>query len=651
MLSLTLRDIDGKIKGFYNSTYDNLVEEFYNPVLAETKRYDRLSGYFRSNSLALAAKGVSGLIRNEGHMRLLCGVQLTPDDVKAVENAEDFKDIIDKNFLGEYKNLEDNMIRKHVQLLGWMIANDFLEIKLGIDVNDYNDYCLDGILHSKKGIFYDESGDYVLFIGSVNETAAGWGINHEEFSVDKSWDGKDLSAPVSDFEKMWNGVFPNLKIMDIPEASKRALIEDAPNDKEGVEKIIQEINGVEIDERKPYFYQREAMAKWFKNDKKGIFEMATGTGKTLTALFCLKKVLEEENVLTIISCPYIHLIEQWKKDVEKLNLGVVHEFYGSSNSEWGAEFDKLKFIINNANRNTRHIILTSHDTFSNDSFLEKLNNINCKLFLIVDEVHHVGASGYGKGLDSKYDYRLGLSATPERYMDYNGTNRIISYFDKIVFTFDIMDALSIRNYESDDNEYFLTPYDYIPIEVNLTPEELNNKSKANNAEHKYIILREILDSLNEPIDHLIIFCSNKQLSTVLKILKEKGVSKHEFTYRQDLKTRMKLLDEFDKGEYQALVAMRCLNEGVDVPSTDKVIIMSSSPNPAENIQRRGRVLRRSKGKDKAFIYDLVVIPDKDNKTLSEFRNTELDRLIEFINTSDNERDGRKFLNQRGLLDG
>ena len=214
-----------------------------------------------------------------------------------------------------------------------------------------------------------------------------------------------------------------------------------------------------------------------------------------------------------------------------------------------------------------------------------------------------------------------------------------------------MDALSIRNSDSDDNEYFLTPYEYIPIKVNLTEEESKNRSKANNAEHKYTILNEILDSLKEPINHLIIFCSNKQLERVLKILKEKNIKKHEFTYRQDLKLRMKLLDEFDKEEYQALVAMRCLNEGVDVPSTDKVIIMSSSPNPAENVQRRGRVLRRSKGKDRAYIYDLVVIPEKNNKVLEVFRTTELDRLIEFIGTSDNEEDGKKFLEKWGLYYG
>ncbi len=646
---MTLRDIDNKIKGFYNSTYDNLIEDFYNPALAETVKYDRLSGYFRSNSLALAARGIGEFIRNNGHMRLLCGVQLTPKDVEAVINAEDFKDIIDKNFLGEYKNLEDNLVRKHVQLLGWMISNGFLEIKIGIDSSNGN-YHPDGILHSKKGIMYDESGEYILFMGSINETAHGWGINREEFSVDKCWEGKDLSNPVNDFEKMWNGCFPDLEILDIPEASKRAIIEDAPPDFEGVEKIINEINGIYVDERKPFFYQRDAINAWFQNDKKGILEMATGTGKTLTALFCLKEILKDENVLTIISCPYIHLIEQWKKDVEKLNLGYVHEFYGK-NPQWGAEFDRLNFTIKHAKKNTSHIILTSHDTFSEDEFLEKLENINRKLFLIVDEVHHVGASGYSKGLNSKYEYRLGLSATPERYMDYEGTKRIINYFDKIIFTFDIMDALSIRNSDSDDNEYFLTPYEYIPIKVNLTEEESKNRSKANNAEHKYTILNEILDSLKEPINHLIIFCSNKQLERVLKILKEKNIKKHEFTYRQDLKLRMKLLDEFDKEEYQALVAMRCLNEGVDVPSTDKVIIMSSSPNPAENVQRRGRVLRRSKGKDRAYIYDLVVIPEKNNKVLEVFRTTELDRLIEFIGTSDNEEDGKKFLEKWGLYYG
>ena len=165
------------------------------------------------------------------------------------------------------------------------------------------------------------------------------------------------------------------------------------------------------------------------------------------------------------------------------------------------------------------------------------------------------------------------------------------------------------------------------------------------------ILGEILDSMEKPIDHLIIFCSHKQIGRVLKILNEKKINpKSKFTYNENLKFRKKLLDGFDKGEYKALVAIRCLNEGVDVPSTDKVIIMSSSSNPAEYIQRRGRVLRRSPGKEKAYIYDLVVVSDNNNSKLNNFFDSELDRLIEFVTDSDNaDEEGLPKLKEWGLL--
>ena len=234
-------------------------------------------------------------------------------------------------------------------------------------------------------------------------------------------------------------------------------------------------------------------------------------------------------------------------------------------------------------------------------------------------------------------------------MDYEGTQRIMTYFEREVFEFTIRDALHRRH--GPKREPFLTPYCYYPIKVKLTGKETKNKSKANNAEDKYRILGEILDNMEEPIDHLIIFCSPQQRKRVLQILNEKNINpKAEFTYNEDLKLRKKLLDGFDNGEYKALVAMKCLNEGVDVPSTDKVIIMSSSSNPAEYIQRRGRVLRRHPGKEKAYIYDMVVVSDNNDSKLNNFFDSELDRLIEFVTDSDNaDVEGIPKLKEWGLI--
>ena len=647
---MSFKDIDKLIDVVYTSSENDLVNEFYIPVLSNSLKYDRLAGYFRSDSLAFAARGIGHLIENNGHMRLLCGDQLTPDDVDAIKNADDLIDIIDKNFLGEYENLEDELVKNHVQLLGWMIANGFLEIRIGVNKNGKK-YCPNGILHSKRGLFYDDVDDCILFTGSVNETAAGWAKNSEDLRIDKSWKYDEVIKRLSqNFDDLWEGKIKNWEIYDVPEASKQELIKDAPNDMEGVRKLIDNINKKESKIKNPYPHQQEAIDKWFQNDKRGIFEMATGTGKTLTALFCLKKLLKEEKVLTVISCPYVHLIEQWKNTLQEMGFENIHDFYGTIDSEWGSKFDLLKLTINRGlDFENDHIILTIHDTFSKEYFINKINNVNLTTLVIVDEVHHVGASGFFKGLNEvDYDYRLGLSATPTRYMDYEGTKKLISYFDRIVFKFSILDALTLRNPQN--NQYFLTPYCYHPLKVNLSHDEKKNKSKANNSKHKYLLLRQILDELDKPIDHLIIFCSNIQLPNVLSILEEKKVfPKSEFTYRQrKLGLRRELLNDFDKGDCKALVAIRCLNEGVDVPSTDKVIIMSSSPNPAEYVQRRGRVLRVHPGKEKAHIYDLIVIPEENEKNLNHFKETEFERLFEFIQTSDNVKEGKNFLKTWGL---
>ncbi|MBE6486988.1 MAG: DEAD/DEAH box helicase [Methanosphaera stadtmanae] len=654
---MSLKDIDHLIEPNYFSANTDLVERFYNLVLTESVKYDRLAGYFSSGSLSVAAKGMTNLIENNGHIRLLCGVQLSEDDWNSISNPEQFKDLINKNFLDEYENLEDELTWNYTKVLGWMIANNILEVKIGLNYKD-GKYAPDKIYHPKLGIFYDSDENCIVFVGSVNESARGWAENSENLSTYKSWQN-DVHIPsnISAFEDFWNDTNDNLKVYDVPNESLDFLIKNAPQDKVELENTIVRIKQLEKpvykkkEVKTPYSYQLDAIDRWFANGKSGILAMATGTGKTFTSLNCLKKVLKEEEVLTVIACPYNHLVEQWKEEVLKMDLGKINEFYGA-NSTWGSEFDRLNRKLNhNVKFEKPQIILTNHQTFSKPPFISKINSIkkNKKLLLIVDEVHHVGSAGFSEGLLQEYDYRLGLSATPRRYMDYEGTQRIINYFGREVFEFTIKDALHRRH--GPKREPFLTPYNYYPIKVKLTEEESKNKSKANNAEDKYRKLCEILDGMEKPIDHLIIFCSPKQRKRVLKILNEKKINpKAEFTYNEDLKLRKELLEGFDKGEYKALVAIRCLNEGVDVPSTDKVIIMSSSSNPAEYIQRRGRVLRRSPGKKKAYIYDLVVVSDNNDSKLNNFFDSELDRLIEFISDSDNaDEEGLPKLKEWGLL--
>lgn len=425
------------------------------------------------------------------------------------------------------------------------------------------------------------------------------------------------------------------------------------------------------DKRKLRDYQEEAISKWCENNKKGIFKMATGTGKTFTALNCISSALNDDlNLITVIACPYAHLTEQWLNDVEN-NLGIkCYSIYASANTNWKKDFADLVFklrlgIIKKA------IILTTQNTFSMDFFKDKISEINNPLLLVVDEMHKVVSDKFSRGLLECYEYRLGLSATPEVYNNEVGTNFVLSYFGGIIYSFDLDDAL---NNCDEEGKTYLAPYEYLPQRVGLNESELSQyidlsrqisrfshmnkehmsdyyklllqkrKDIVNNANEKYDCLSKILDDL-EDVSHLIIFCSHQQMDNVLKILKDKEILGHKFTYSEGTKKsnqygglseREYLIKQFDEGVYKALVAIKCLDEGVDIPSADKVIIMSSSRNPREYVQRRGRVLRRSDGKEKADIYDMAVIEyDYSGEIINSIVEPEMERMIDFINSSDN----------------
>lgn len=678
---MSFRDIDSVIRSTYKSSQYNLVDEFYNVILSETVNYDRITGFFNSSSLAIAARGLIKFIENNGHMRLLCGSELSKDDLESIINAKELKNIINKNFISDIENIEDTIIKNHVKILGWMVANDLLEIKIGIKKNNKSYY--GGMLHSKIGIFYDNENNIISFDGSVNETANGWLNNIESLKVFKSWeDIKFMNGDINDFEKYWNNQDPTLEVLDIPEASKRKLINISPKNKHELNELL--VMSMKLNQSKKLFkHQEQAIDSWFKNNKKGIFEMATGTGKTFTALKCLEKILEDENVLTVIACPFAHLAQQWTNELMKMNLGKVHSFYGSANSKWKTEFDELR-INYKLGLDFKNIIVTTHVTFSSNDFIEKLNDCNIKKFLIVDEMHHVGSENYQLGLLPEYEYRLGLSATPSRFMDEEGTNFIISYFDKTVFEFTLTEALNRINPAT--NQTFLTPYEYYPIKINLNDEELRKYTElskkiaklyyvkqeddeeslkqlifkrrkiVNNAYEKYNALRNTLRKL-EHKEHLIVYCSDKQLHKVLEILNEEGFSRHKFTQKENPKQSKKyggiseresILKSFDNGDYQVLVAMKCLDEGVDVPSADQVIIMSSTTNPIEYIQRRGRVLRRYPNKEKAIIYDFSVIPEQNDIFVRKIIENESKRLFDFINNSLNNVDCYNLLEKWGV---
>jgi superfamily II DNA or RNA helicase len=686
---MSLRNVN--LKNAYDSDIDNILIDFYSPALAVSVQYSRLTGFFSSTSLAVAAKGISGLIKNGGYIRLITGATFQEQDIVAIREAIDNPErVLEKTMLREFDNLEEEFVRDHIRALGWMVAKDRLKIRVAI-VLDHNGYPLglkdadkQGIFHQKVGILEDIDGNRISFSGSDNESAKGWQGNIEEFKVFRNWvdaESEYFQADLAKFQKFWLNNAKRTRVIDLPKAIEEKLIEIAPNSVEelNLEKWIRTtkpIAGVQLRE-----YQKRAVDNWFENDKRGIFEMATGSGKTIAALSCLDQLSsKEDKLITVVSSPYVHLSEQWLTEANKFGIPGKKIIADSSRNKWkDALVDSIIDVENGVTE--KLLVLTTHVTFSSNDFMGIIEDCkekapNQKILLIVDEVHGIGAPQRRMGLISQYDYRLGLSATPKRWFDFPGTDKIFDYFGNVVFEFSLKDAIDAG---------YLTPYVYKPHFTSLTREELelyeaetrkiakayygskdeNEKDEIytllcikrqkiiRNAIKKLAVFKELLDEISD-VRYCLVYCSPQQIRRVQEILNEKNIIQHKFTEKEGTRAEERfggiserdfLIKQFSAGTYHALVSMRCLDEGVDVPPARLAIMLDNSGNPREYIQRRGRVLRRYPDKERAVIHDIIVEPTIKSSTPQELGalerkiiTKELERYRDFAKTAQNAAD-------------
>ncbi|NPV51684.1 MAG: DEAD/DEAH box helicase family protein [Candidatus Methanofastidiosum sp.] len=652
------KDLDLKIS--YDSNTDDILNDFYIPLLSNSIKYQRSVGFFSSKILSVAAEGIINLINNGGTIELICGTKLKGKDLDIIKKAHENPDIVIEEFRANKSlNLIDKFKNNHLMALGWMVAKGILKIKIAMIVDEDNP--LDekkGILHQKIGIFRDIEGNIISFSGSNNETASGWEFNIEEFKVFRNWKKSEspyLTSDLKKFNDIWMGNVAGIKVID----SDKAVLQNEI-------KILAEsktvLNQVEkTDKIELWDYQKDAIEKWIKNGKKGIFEMATGTGKTFTALGCLNQELKKtEKLLIVITAPYQHLLQQWKQSINKFGLDYDDLIIAdSTNRFWKDKLADSIFDISLGHKN-KVIVISTHRTFSSDNFKDIINyKDDFKIFLIADEVHGLGAEYSKLGLINAYDFRLGLSATPKRWFDDYGTDILHDYFNGVIYEFDLEKAINKTNPAT--NETYLTPYLYKPKFISLKSNELDEyyeitkqiavkygskklnddntalKSllfkRANiikNAEEKYPILEEILDDIGNNLKWTIIYCTEHQIDKVMNILKKRRISAHLFTMSEGTRPDKKydglserdfILKKFIEGYYKVLVAIKCLDEGVDIPPARIAIMMASSGNPREHIQRLGRVIRRFSNKKRALIYDLFVLPNL-KKFPSEFKNLE-----------------------------
>lgn len=614
----------------------NIIADFFVPALNASIRYDRGVGYFSAGWLRLTAHGMVVFAGNGGRARWVTSPILDEDDWIALQQgAAARQDLalwtaLERNISELARTLEKDTL----SALAWMVADDILDFRLALPRNKLQG----GEFHDKFGIFTDSDGNRVSFNGSYNESIQGT-RNYESIRVFSSWNSPYASLVQADYERfdrLWNNLDSNVQVYTLPDAARASILKlrsdsrpyNLPNRNILTLSVTEPRVPPELALRD---YQLDAIEAWFENQCRGILEMATGTGKTKTSLSAMARLYDRDRRLAlIISVPYQHLVDQWFEDAKAFGLQPILAY--KRKADW---LNKLHQQVLEYNRNDRKIIsvITTHTTFIDSDFQNIISGLQAPCLLIADEVHHLGAARSRAALPENISARLGLSATPDRWYDDSGTVALRHYFGDTVFRLDLGDAIK---------RGILVPYIYYPQVVELTLDEMIEYQEIseqisklaailstkhdeavedrlekllfqrtrllNSASEKLTALKALI-SKTPDAQHTLFYCAPEQIDQVCHIVGwEQGWNINRFTAEENNDERQRLLADFDSCNIQALVAMKCLDEGVDVPSTRTAYILASSSNPREFIQRRGRVLRRAPNKEIATIYDFIVVP-------------------------------------------
>ncbi len=665
---MSFQELD--IKKEYRSLLDSVAKDFYIPLLSQAVKYQRAVGFFSSSSLVEISKGISELAKNGGKIQLVASPYLSDEDVEAIKSGYAMRDQVVKEAIRrEMTEGKTPFEKARLNLLANLISDNILDIKIAFT----EDSDRMGMYHEKMGIITDAEGNRVAFAGSMNESATAMTLNYESIDVFCSWKGEEdrVIAKENAFASIWNDTEPNIKIIDFPELKQEIIekykrsVPDFEIDKKeyapDIDTVLHTDLGV-YSEYGPKFpewfklhdYQDEAITEWQKRNYRGIFDMATGTGKTYTGLGALTTLSKNigHKLAAIIVCPYQHLVEQWVEDILKFNIDPIIGYSDSSQKDWPK---RLKDAIRDQKLKVRgkefFCFICTNATFSSDYVQTQLAKIKSDTLLMVDEAHNFGAPYLSCLLYDNYKYRLALSATLDRHNDEEGTAKLYDFFGEKCIEYTLDRAIEEKK---------LTKYKYYPIVVTLTEEELeaydnlsyeigkcimkgkNGKMELSSRGEKLALKRSrivagaknkltMLEEVIQPYihdKHILVYCGAtkgleqnqdrtdvdsediRQIDAVTDLLGNKlGMEVSQFTSKESVEEREVLKREFSAGDtLKVLIAIKCLDEGVNIPKIKTAFILASTTNPKEYIQRRGRVLRLAEGKEYAEIYDFITLP-------------------------------------------
>ncbi|HGL4397944.1 TPA: DEAD/DEAH box helicase family protein [Enterobacter hormaechei] len=676
----------------YDTDYDDIIKDFYNKALPLAKIYKRAVGYFSSSSIMLAAQGLFQFIHNDGRMQLIIGSPLSQEEFDAIDETKK------NSFLSQccaetlnriYYECTSNVLKAGIELLSYLVFNGNLDIKFALKNN--------GMYHEKIGVLISEDGRKISFGGSANETgsALSGDVNSESIMVFSDIDSEVYAKYgiqiERKFDSLWNNNVKNIKVVpatpdfisSIKEYSKgkdlnyfnELFSKINTNSKDFVRidfednldpKIPLYINGLPYSLKK---HQENAIKEWQNNSFKGIFTMATGAGKTITALHAATKLFQHmnSNLFFIVAVPYQALAEQWRKEMARYNIFPL--ICGFSKNNWSFQLKKIVASSNLAKNKKFNAIIVINATLKSNDFQFELNKINPNgMLFICDECHHHGSFKMN-GIVPEAKFKIGLSATP--WEDYYSDSAVFlrNIYGQPIAKYDLEDALK-------DN--VLCPYKYKTIYCEMDDDEVESYlqiSKSisvlegkrekgvsiDESQLLHLLLRRTrmlgaikskyykLDKLlkNEGIKSKSLFyCgegsdlseevneeygSTQIIDKVTRLLAKYGYKNARFTSEQTNIQREEYLEAFKNGTLDSLVAKRVLDEGIDIPDCRYAFILASANSTRQYIQRRGRILRKSTGKEFAVIYDFIVSPptNRNSQALDSLIKREEARIHEF----------------------
>lgn len=660
------------LKERYLSMEDDLIYDFYKPVMYCSQQYKRMAGYFSSNLINILYEELKETDAFENiKIKIICSPQLSNSDKEDILKGFAYKKIMEENVINTIDSL--NLEDEGLPLITNLIMKGIIDIRFIVS-NEGN-----GIFHSKEGIFSDFDNNKIAFIGSNNETLSAVKANFETTVIFKDTENSMMVDSIDSlFDQIWNNEYPNLYQIDITEtiANKINLINSKINSQkkliQGKFSILNKIN--------LYPYQTEAIENWENNNYKGLFEMATGTGKTITALASQETLKKElDKLLTIIVVPQIDLVSQWSEEVENFGGRTIN--CNSDENNWKL---KLKNEMSKLKRNKAEevIVITTIETFKSKYFQKILDNYAIEnSLLIADEVHTFAANQLVKiydNLDKIFKFKLGVSATPFRKNE-TETRKLIEFFDDIIFSYSLEDAIK--------NKY-LNEYEYYPIILSFSNEELHNYREGvanlNADSSEYSGYKEI-----EKVTSTIANVSSGKIYKLLELLKKHDVSNPKIVYCSpgmyndginiheqrhiekvqnelgnigcklrviksgvNAQEREEILNQFKSKDLDTLLAIKCLDQGVNLKSVTHAYILSSTDSLTEFIQRRGRILRIEKNKPVSKIYDLVMLPQDISSTNfypsiedAYLVSREMRRMIEYNKSSNNKIDNEIIIEE------